>query len=227
MRLLISLVILLFTSVGYAQNKAGFISGFIVDENDKPLSMVSVTVLGKSNGITTNDSGFFNLKVAANKATALIFSHTSYAQTQINFYLTENEQEKITVRLERTGKMLETVVVTEERERKETGITKINPKNALILPSTTGGIEGLIKILVGSNNELTSQYSVRGGNYDENLIYINDFEIFRPFLIRSGQQEGLSAINPDMVEGISFSAGGFDAVYGDKLSAACASVDRE
>src|SRR5688572_28424386 len=114
--------------------------------------------------------------------------------------------------------MLETVIVTEERERKETGITKINPKNALILPSTTGGIEGLIKILVGSNNELTSQYSVRGGNYDENLIYINDFEIFRPYLVRSGQQEGLSFINPEMVRNISFYNGGFQAKYGDKMS---------
>ena len=128
MRLLISLVILLFTSVGFAQNKAGFISGFVVDENDKPLSMISVTVLGKANGITTNDSGYFNLKVAANKATALIFYHTSYAQTQINFYLTENEHEKITVRLERMGKMLETVVVTEERERKETPAPKEDMK---------------------------------------------------------------------------------------------------
>lgn len=218
MRLLISLVILLFTSVGFAQNKAGFISGTVVDENDKPLSLVSVSILGKANGITTNDSGYFNLKVAANKAIALIFSHTSYVQTQINFYLIENEHERITVRLERTGKMLETVVVTEERERKETGITKINPKNALILPSTTGGIEGLIKILVGSNNELTSQYSVRGGNYDENLIYINDFEIFRPYLVRSGQQEGLSFINPELARNISFYNGGFQAKYGDKMS---------
>src|SRR5687767_5163816 len=218
MRLLISLVILLFTSVGFAQNKAGFISGTVVDENDKPLSLVSVSILGKTNGVTTNDSGYFNVKVAANKAIALIFSHTSYAQTQINFYLIENENERITVRLERTGKMLETVIVTEERERKETGITKINPKNALILPSTTGGIEGLIKILVGSNNELTSQYSVRGGNYDENLIYINDFEVFRPYLVRSGQQEGLSFINPELARNVSFYNGGFQAKYGDKMS---------
>ncbi|MEP6626864.1 MAG: TonB-dependent receptor, partial [Ginsengibacter sp.] len=85
-------------------------------------------------------------------------------------------------------------------------------------PGATGGVEGLIKILVGSNNELTSQYSVRGGSYDENLIYVNDFEIFRPYLIRNGQQEGLSFINPEMVKNINFYNGGFQAKYGDKMS---------
>ena len=86
------------------------------------------------------------------------------------------------------------------------------------LPSTIGGVEGLIKILVGSNNELTSQYSVRGGNYDENLMYINDFEIFRPYLVRSGQQEGLSFINPELARSVNFYNGGFQAKYGDKMS---------
>ena len=79
-------------------------------------------------------------------------------------------------------------------------------------------MESLIKIFVGSNNELTSQYSVRGGSYDENLIYVNDFEIFRPYLVRNGQQEGLSFINPEMVRNINFYNGGFQAKYGDKMS---------
>ncbi|HQR01892.1 MAG TPA: TonB-dependent receptor plug domain-containing protein, partial [Ferruginibacter sp.] len=109
-------------------------------------------------------------------------------------------------------------VVSENKERTEAGLTKINPKNALTLPSTTGGIEAMIKTLVGSNNELTSQYSVRGGNYDENLIYINDFEIFRPYLVRSGQQEGLSFINPELARNVNFYTGGFQAKYGDKMS---------
>src|SRR6185503_9579246 len=76
----------------------------------------------------------------------------------------------------------------------------------------------LIKVFVGSNNELTSQYSVRGGNYDENLIYVNDFEVFRPYLVRSGQQEGLSFINPELARNVSFYNGGFQAKYGDKMS---------
>src|SRR5690606_7690242 len=86
----------------------------------------------------------------------------------------------------------------------------------------SGGIEGIIKTLpsVNSNTELSSQYMVRGGNYDENLIYINDIEVYRPFLIRNSQQEGLSIINPDMVSTVNFSAGGFEPRYGDKMSSA-------
>src|SRR5204862_3781222 len=89
-----------------------------------------------------------------------------------------------------------------------------------VLPTPNQSVEDIIKMMPGvsSANELSSTYSVRGGNYDENLVYINDFEVYRPLLVRSGQQEGLSIINPDMVEGISFSAGGFDAKYGDKMS---------
>jgi hypothetical protein len=218
MRVLTALVLSLLFLFSSAQKKTAQISGTVVDENDESLAGVSVTILGQANGITTNDSGYFRLKVPADKAIALLFSYTGYAETQMNFYLSEREEEKITVRLEHAGRLLETVIVSEERERKETGITKINPKNAIVLPSTTGGIEGLIKVLVGSNNELTSQYSVRGGNYDENLIYINDFEIFRPYLVRSGQQEGLSFINPELARNISFYNGGFQAKYGDKMS---------
>ncbi|MEO6288701.1 MAG: TonB-dependent receptor plug domain-containing protein, partial [Ginsengibacter sp.] len=137
---------------------------------------------------------------------------------QKNFYLSEDEEESITVRLDRSDKTLETVIIKDEKERKETGLVRINPKNTITLPSATGGVEGLIKILVGSNNELTSQYSVRGGNYDENLIYLNDFEIYRPYLVRNGQQEGLSFINPELVKNINFYNGGFQAKYGDKIS---------
>jgi len=218
MRILSALVLSLLFMYSAAQKKPCFVSGNVVDENENPLAKVSIVILGKTSGIVTNDSGYFRLPVSAGKSFALIFSHTGYAETQQNFFLSENEEEKITIRLERVGKTLETVVVSDERERKETGLTKINPKNALVLPSTVGGIEGLIKILVGSNNELTSQYSVRGGNYDENLIYLNDFEIFRPYLVRSGQQEGLSFINPGMAKNVNFYNGGFQAKYGDKMS---------
>ena len=218
MRVLASLVLALLFLTASAQKKIAFVSGLVTDENEKPLPNVSVVILGKLTGIVTNDSGFFRIKVTAAKAAAIIFSYADYASVQKNFYLSENEEERINVRLQKDGKMLQTVVVTNDRERKELGLTKINPKNALVLPSTTGGIEGLIKILVGSNNELTSQYNVRGGNYDENLIYINDFEIFRPYLVRSGQQEGLSFINPELARNVNFYNGGFQAKYGDKMS---------
>ncbi|WP_126650671.1 TonB-dependent receptor plug domain-containing protein [Chryseobacterium aureum] len=113
-------------------------------------------------------------------------------------------------------------------QKKATGRTndltnvRISAKEAKSVASINGGIEGLLKTLpsVNSNTELSSQYMVRGGNYDENLIYINDIEIYRPFLIRNSQQEGMSIINPDMVSAVNFSAGGFEAKYGDKMSSA-------
>jgi hypothetical protein len=111
-------------------------------------------------------------------------------------------------------------VIVEDQSLKATNITRINPKVISVLPTPNQSVEDILKTMPGvsSANELSSTYSVRGGNYDENLVYVNDVEIYRPLLVRSGQQEGLSSINPDMVDGISFSAGGFDAVYGDKLS---------
>jgi CarboxypepD_reg-like domain/TonB-dependent Receptor Plug Domain len=218
MRIPASILLLLISIISLAQKNPAYVSGKVLDENEDPLSKVSINILGSQSIILSSDSGTFTIKVPADKAFALEFSYAGYRTEQKNFYLNEGEEEKITVKLERGGKVLETVTVQDERERKEAGLTKINPKNALILPSTVGGVEGLIKILVGSNNELTSQYNVRGGNYDENLIYINDFEIFRPYLVRSGQQEGLSFINPELARNINFYNGGFQAKYGDKMS---------
>jgi hypothetical protein len=212
-------IFLLFAALSSsAQKKTAFVSGKVIDENENVVAGATVTILGKQNGIFTSDSGSFRIKVPAAKAFALIFSHADFHDVQKNFYLNEGEEEQVTVRLLRNSKTLEAVVISDEKERKETGLIKINPKNAVALPGVTGGVEGLIKTLVGSNNELTSQYSVRGGNYDENLIYINDFEIYRPYLVRNGQQEGLSFINPDLVKNIDFYTGGFQAKYGDKIS---------
>ena len=214
MRIVIAFLFTLAALSSYSQKKYAWVSGRLVDENERPLQKVSIIILGKNNGITSNDSGLFRIKVPAGNAFAIVFSHSGYTPVQKNFLLSENEEEKVSIRFEPTRTTLQTVVVADDKERRETGLTKINPKNALVLPSTTGGVEGLIKILVGSNNELTSQYSVRGGNYDENLIYLNDFEIFRPYLVRSGQQEGLSFINPELAKNVSFYNGGFQAKYG-------------
>jgi hypothetical protein len=196
------------------------VSGRLLDENENPLPGVSVTILGRQSGIITSDSGTFRMRVPSEKAFALIFSFTGYKTEQRNFLLNEKEEEKIVVRLERGDRSLREVVVSDQRERQEAGLVKINPKNAINIPTPTGGIESLLKIFVGSNNELTSQYSVRGGNYDENLIYVNDFEVFRPYLVNNAQQEGLSFINPEMTKSVSFYTGGFQAKYGDKMSSA-------
>ena len=218
MRLTVFIFLLFATLSTTAQKKSAYVSGKVIDENENPLSAVTITILGKENGILTSDSGQFRIKVPAEKALALVFSHSGFHDQQKNFYLSEGEEEKVTVMLMRNSKTLETVVINNEQERKETGLIKINPKSAITLPGATSGVEGVIKTLVGSNNELTSNYSVRGGNYDENLIYINDFEIYRPYLVRNGQQEGLSFINPELVKNIDFYTGGFQAKYGDKMS---------
>jgi hypothetical protein len=218
MRIVVSFILIFIALSGFSQKKAAYVSGKVIDENENPLARVSISILGKENGIVTSDSGTFRIKVPAEKAFALIFSFTGYTDEQRNFYLSEKEEEQLTVKLGRSGKTLQTVIINDQKERTETGLIKINPKSATMLPSATGGVEALIKILVGSNNELTSQYSVRGGNYDENLIYINDFEIYRPFLVSNAQQEGLSFINPELAKNISFYNGGFQARYGDKIS---------
>jgi len=218
MRIAVLFILVFIALSGFSQKKAAYVSGKVIDENENPLAGVSITILGKENGIVTSDSGTYRVKVPAEKAFALIFSFTGYRDEQKNFYLSENEEEQLTVKLDRSGKTLQAVIINDQKERTETGLVKINPKSTTTLPSATGGVEALIKILVGSNNELTSQYSVRGGNYDENLIYINDFEIYRPFLVSNAQQEGLSFINPELAKNISFYNGGFQAKYGDKIS---------
>ncbi len=212
-------LLLCFISISTAaQTKYATINGTVVDENDNPLTNVSIIILGKNSGILSGDSGKFSLKVPAQKSLALIFSYTGFIAQQKNFFLSNDETETLLIQLKQSGKTLDAVTIGNEKERKEAGLIKINPKTAIILPSTVGGVEGMIKTLVGSNNELTSQYNVRGGNYDENLIYINDFEIYRPYLVSSGQQEGLSLINPAMTRNINFYTGGFQSKYGDKMS---------
>jgi CarboxypepD_reg-like domain/TonB-dependent Receptor Plug Domain len=217
-KLLLAILCLISSFVSTAQKKAAHVSGKVLDENENALGKVTVTILGRSGGIATTDSGTFSIKVPADKAFALVFTYTGYKVEQRNFLLNEGEEEKIVLRLERGAKELQEVVVTDQRQRREAGLIAINPKQAINIPSPTGGIESLIKVFVGSNNELTSNYSVRGGNYDENLIYVNDFEVFRPYLVRSGQQEGLSFINPEMTRSVNFYNGGFQARYGDKMS---------
>ncbi len=212
------LTTLLLCLTSFAQKKAT-VSGRVVDENERPLAQVSVAILGQIRGQSTSDSGTFRISVPANQAFALVFTHSGYKPMQQNFLLLEGENESITIRLEPASGGLDTVVIVRDpRERTEVGLIRPNPKSVINLPSPVMGVEGLLKVFVGSNNELTSQYNVRGGSYDENLIYVNDFEIFRPYLVRSGQQEGLSFINPEMVRNISFYTGGFQARYGDKMS---------
>jgi hypothetical protein len=217
-QILLTAFCFLLTVIAFSQKKFAFVSGKVLDENENPLSNVSVVILGRQSGVATTDSGTFRLKVPADKAFAIQFTYSGYKIEQRNFLMNEKEEEVITVRLERGATVLPEVTVTNQRDRGNVGQIQINPKYTLNIPTPITGVESLIKIFVGSNNELTSQYNVRGGSYDENLIYVNDFEIFRPYLVRNGQQEGLSFINPELVRNINFYAGGFQAKYGDKMS---------
>lgn len=205
-------------NAAFAQQRTASVSGRVVDTEEKPISGISIIISGQTQGVASSDSGTFTIRVPANKSFTLLFSASGFLPAQRSFYLSSNEEEKIIVRLEKSSKVLEEVVVKDNREQREVGLIKVNPRHAVVMPSATGGVESLIKVFVGSNNELTSQYSVRGGNYDENLVYVNDFEIFRPYLVRSGQQEGLSFINPELTGSINFYNGGFQAKYGDKMS---------
>lgn len=219
MRRLLFLLLFCFGSGLVAgQTTNATINGIVVNEEEKPISSATIQVLGRNISTLANDSGKFQLVVPANRALGIRISYVGYKTAQRNFLLQPNETEFIRIRLLPSKDTLQEVVIEDDRQRRETGLINPNPKSILNLPSVVTGVESLIKIFVGSNNELTSNYSVRGGSYDENLIYVNDFEIFRPYLIRSGQQEGLSFIHPDMVRNLNFYTGGFGARYGDKLS---------
>ncbi|MEO5991338.1 MAG: TonB-dependent receptor, partial [Ferruginibacter sp.] len=214
----LTVIFLLLGNFVFAQKNNANISGIVTDDNENPLKGVSIIILGKSTGTASSDSGTFNLKVKPETSLALVFTSTGYNSVQRNFFLSSGEEEVIKIRMTPSNKMLDEVVVTDEKISKESSVIKLNPKSAIAMPSVGGGIETMIKSFVGSNNELTSQYNVRGGNFDENLIYINDFEIYRPYLVSSGQQEGLSFINPALAKNVTFYTGGFQARYGDKLS---------
>ena len=166
----------------------------------------------------SDERGRYTLNVEAGRVLTIIFFESSYGAKTFTFTAKPGEAVNFSPMLNFKGN-LEEVVVTDIKGRGSEFIT-LNPLVYNNIPTPTGNIEDIIKTQMGvsSNNELSSGYSVRGGNFDENLVYVNDIEVYRPFLVRSGQQEGLSFANPNMVQNINFSAGGFEAKYGDKLS---------
>ncbi len=210
------LILFLYTLPAF--NQTAGISGRVESEEGVALPGVSVLILGKQVGTATSDSGKFSIQVKANKAVALIFSAAGFIAQQRNFYLNAGETESITIILRSAKSTLQNVTVTNRKERQQAGLIDINPKLSIENPSPLTGVESMIKVFVNSRSELSSQYEVRGGNFDENLVYVNDFEVFRPYLVRNGQQEGLSFINPELAKNVSFYNGGFQAKYGDKMS---------
>ena len=198
----------------------GVVSGMVRDAaTGAALEFVNVGVLGSRSGAATDARGRYTLTVSAKDSVTLRFSFTGYEPCEKRVKVAKGQTVALDVSLRATAKRLDEVEVSDEKTRQST-FTSIDVQKLDDAVGPTGGVEGVLKTLpdVNSNNELSSQYSVRGGSFDENLVYINGVEVFRPMLIRSGQQEGMSIINPDLVDYILFSPGGFDASYGDKMS---------
>ena len=148
LQLILTTIGILLSVFVFSQKKPAYVSGKVLDENETPLSHVSVVILGRQTGTSTNDSGYFRIKVPIEKSFALVFSYTGYKTEQKNFLLNENEQETITIRLESGATVLQEVIVKDQRDRNEAGLIKPNPKSVINLPSPVMGVESLIKIFV-------------------------------------------------------------------------------
>ncbi len=192
--------------------------GILLDELNTPIENANISA--NNVGTTSNSNGFYSLKIPANKEVSVVFSHVSHKSVRVVFKLKNGQEFEFNPILKIEVEQIETVVITGTKRSDFEGVTTISPQIIRTIKGAQPGVENLLKTLAGVNisNELSTQYSVRGGNFDENLVYVNGIEVYRPFLVRSGQQEGLSFVNTDMVQDLQFSAGGFQAKYGDKLS---------
>ena len=196
------------------------LKGKVIDEESNALELVTVSCMEQGKVTMTNLEGEFSLTLSSADSVEVRFSMIGYAPRKRVF---RRPKGKMTVQIVmQPMEALKEVTIT-ERRRQTTSTEQLDIEDAKNGPSTTGNaVEELIQQQAGvsTHNEMSSQYNVRGGSFDENSVYINNVEVYRPLLVRSGQQEGLSVINPDMVEKIGFSSGGFEAKYGDKMSSA-------
>ncbi|MBK6963364.1 MAG: carboxypeptidase-like regulatory domain-containing protein [Bacteroidales bacterium] len=218
-RLLFIILIQIFVAGSLFAQDLAEVYGKITDTGNQPVPSVNIALAGQPGGTVTKADGSYSLKVPANRDLTLLITFVGFNPEKVKINLSNGERKEVNRRLSESTTQLPDFVV-EDRQIRSSNLNTIDPKLATMIPSASGGIEALLKTLPGvsSNSELSSQYSVRGGNYDENLVYVNDIEIYKPFLVRSGQQEGLSFLNSDLTASILFSAGGFEARYGDKLS---------
>ena len=212
----ILLIFFLFPTLLWSQ-KSSIIKGFVKDSDNNSIENVSVKF--GSTGTTTNSSGFYQIRIPLDTNISLEFSHVGFKSLTKEFFIKKRNIIRFSPVLILENEVLEEVVIKNETKDAQ-GVTTFKAKDIERIPGANSGIETLLMTMPGvsNNNELSTQYNVRGGNFDENLVYVNGIEIYRPFLVRSGQQEGLSFVNSTMVQNINFSAGGFQAKYGDKLS---------
>ena len=220
MKLTKSVFILLLLCLSYQlKAQTATITGVILDENNFPLPEVNITA--DSFGTFSDENGFYLLQLVAEQENKVTFSHLGHKDVVLEgLILNTNETFEFNPVMKTSITQIDGVTVSPTGEKSVEDITIISPKMIRQIPGVNAGVENILKLLPGvtSNNELSTQYSVRGGNYDENLVYVNEIEVYRPFLIRSAQQEGLSFVNSDMVQNVEFSTGGFQSKYGDKLS---------
>ncbi len=196
------------------------LTGRVVDEGNNPIELATVSCLEQGKVTATNLKGEFTMTLASKDSVVVKFSMIGYNARKRVF---RHPRGKLNVEVSLPSMAALGEVVVTERRRQTTGTQKLDIKDAKGTPSASGNaVEDMIQQQAGvsTHNEMSSQYNVRGGSFDENSVYINNVEMYRPLLIRSGQQEGLSVINPDMVESVAFSTGGFEAKYGDKMSSA-------
>lgn len=220
MKLNIKLLIALIGFSFFGMSQTATIKGVILDDTNVPIQDVSIKISGTENGTNSNINGFFELKIPANRDVTLIFTHISHERVEQTFNLKNGQELEFNPVMKIDVQQIGIVVINTNTRQSVDGVTTITPEVLRTIKGAQPGVENILKTLPGVNisNELSTQYSVRGGNFDENLVYVNEIEIYRPFLIRSGQQEGLSFVNTDLVQNVEFSAGGFQAKYGDKLS---------
>ena len=194
------------------------VRGIITNNNQAPIQ--NATIISGRNGTTSNTNGFYSLQVQSNIDIQVIFQHIGYQNSIVKLKLNPGEIYELNPVINESEEQIAEVIVQANQQRVIKGMTALTPETIRNISGANAGVENLLMSLPGvnSNNELSTQYAVRGGNYDENLVYVNEIEVYRPQLIRSGQQEGLSFLNPDMIQQVQFSAGGFEASYGDKLS---------
>lgn len=201
----------------YAQTAT--VTGVVRGSDGNPIEGANIVVKENQNANTLSDSkGHYELVVESGRLQTVVFANISYSQANYTLIAKPGEKIELSPVMSFINTFTE-VEITHDQSRFD-GSFHLDPQRVYSkLPSVTGNFEDILKTMGGtSNNELSSGYSVRGGNYDENLVYVNDIEVYRPFLARSGQQEGLSFPNPAMVQNMNFYAGGFEARYGDKLS---------
>ena len=218
MRELCTLLFGCLLSLNSLWSQTAVVQGIILNEDLE--AVPGATVSWKDAGTESNRNGFYQIEVPAYREIELTVSHIGFKNVIFKVFLEQGETLELNPVLNSRVEQIGEVVLKGEKLLEFRGINSIDPETVRRLPGANAGVENLLKTLPGvnSNNELSTQYAVRGGNYDENLVYVNGIEVYRPFLVRSGQQEGLSFVNPDLVRNVHFSAGGFQAKYGDKLS---------